>query len=887
MGEITDSANDAFRDYEVSGLPSSGAHEPVKAEIRTTFGVVEIVLSSAVSGLVVGSAVSYATRAELYADLLHAANTLGVVFNDGTAAYNGVYVKSGGSGTGAWTLTGLVLPSTFAADLAEVLAAVQGIPAAVEATAADAEQTAADRVATAADRVQTGLDAAATAADRTATHADRLATATAASEAVAAAEASGDIHFVRTYAEATEDLGELDDGQVVEVNADETLNGNRSRYRVESSALAFLRTLGADAWIEQDDPPDPDQGVPGQLLLAKNVGGDGRIYTMKQADGWPFSYFNIGPMLTEVPLPGESFFEGLWYAADAETTANGVRLIPNALSAVALPNNLLPVPMRHFAGPHYSQVSLTITDLYATDSQARPLSAARLQCTDGGPWDLYPSGLNLDPGTDYKIHIRLKSNTGDTYAAKLRNNTTGDVIAITPAWETFVSTAFPGDETPLVLLIGSTNVDILIEWAQIVEDGVAADPVAFGGHMLLGTYPGQATPAVTDDLLVSETSARAVIQFEEPLDLTGFTLWTVAKLTQDIDYYGFFEDVVSPDRLYVSAHWRLPPLDGASARVLWDLGDKYLQQPPGFFELYGLDQFHFIGVRLTTTTVTWFIDNLAVYNEALATNGRSVQDLYAAGGGVLGGMQESVKGFLSQAMSDSQVGQLVNYLMADPKVETITRLERVVIAAGDSITGENTPTSYTAYPFGSLPDLNDPGEGGRPTQGLMLAKSGYYLHNIIAQATTYAYPLMATKRADQVLVYAFNGGGNDVSFFYEHQEDSRQVWFDAMVAHLRDMRNRGFVVGWAPIGPRTHGSSVLGIPANPDFNIDRNWSNDQILAMEGDAWDFLIPFHEETWYDDAAPDDTGLYSDKIHPVQAVQDLMRGIWVTAINAATGS
>lgn len=49
---------------------------------------------------------SYETKAELDADLDWAAGTLGVVWNDATAANNGDYVKSGASGAGSWAKVG-------------------------------------------------------------------------------------------------------------------------------------------------------------------------------------------------------------------------------------------------------------------------------------------------------------------------------------------------------------------------------------------------------------------------------------------------------------------------------------------------------------------------------------------------------------------------------------------------------------------------------------------------------------------------------------------------------------------------------------------------------------------------------------------------------------
>ncbi len=41
MGQIKDLGNTTFRDYEIDGVPASGPHEPVKAEVRQLFAVVE------------------------------------------------------------------------------------------------------------------------------------------------------------------------------------------------------------------------------------------------------------------------------------------------------------------------------------------------------------------------------------------------------------------------------------------------------------------------------------------------------------------------------------------------------------------------------------------------------------------------------------------------------------------------------------------------------------------------------------------------------------------------------------------------------------------------------------------------------------------------------
>lgn len=118
MTAITDKANTEYRDME---SPGSGApHEPEKTGIRELFAVIDAALGSlGVNGAIT---VKKATRGALFADLAHDADDLAVVYNDATAANNGIYAKVGGSGSGSWSLTALALPSSFATDLAEVLA---------------------------------------------------------------------------------------------------------------------------------------------------------------------------------------------------------------------------------------------------------------------------------------------------------------------------------------------------------------------------------------------------------------------------------------------------------------------------------------------------------------------------------------------------------------------------------------------------------------------------------------------------------------------------------------------------------------------------------------------------------------------------------------------
>ncbi|WP_184457092.1 right-handed parallel beta-helix repeat-containing protein [Rhizobium aethiopicum] len=114
-----------FDDYNTSGVPSSGAKKVKKSEARAWGSWLE----SFITAISANAGAIYATKAELDADLSKAANTMAWVMSDATAANNGVYRKSGASGTGSWTRIG-DLPYSFI----EALDTGAGTPNAIQAT---------------------------------------------------------------------------------------------------------------------------------------------------------------------------------------------------------------------------------------------------------------------------------------------------------------------------------------------------------------------------------------------------------------------------------------------------------------------------------------------------------------------------------------------------------------------------------------------------------------------------------------------------------------------------------------------------------------------------------------------------------------------------------
>ncbi|MBY3163343.1 hypothetical protein HFO65_22255 [Rhizobium laguerreae] len=96
---MTQPAAIVWRDFETDGVPSSGNHSPAKSEIRAWGGRLE----STINAFLANGGLVFSSRAALFADLAHPANSSAWVIGDETVAYNGIYAKDGISGFGSWT----------------------------------------------------------------------------------------------------------------------------------------------------------------------------------------------------------------------------------------------------------------------------------------------------------------------------------------------------------------------------------------------------------------------------------------------------------------------------------------------------------------------------------------------------------------------------------------------------------------------------------------------------------------------------------------------------------------------------------------------------------------------------------------------------------------
>lgn len=113
--DIASTANEVYRDYVTDGVPASGPNDPAKGDIRALWAQAAAALADITT--FAGPTVFFDTKAHMDADLVHAAGTPALVYDDGTAANDGIYIKSGGSGSGSWVATGIVLSGSVAGDL--------------------------------------------------------------------------------------------------------------------------------------------------------------------------------------------------------------------------------------------------------------------------------------------------------------------------------------------------------------------------------------------------------------------------------------------------------------------------------------------------------------------------------------------------------------------------------------------------------------------------------------------------------------------------------------------------------------------------------------------------------------------------------------------------
>lgn len=335
MPTILEDINSAVRDFAVEGLPSSGAHDPVKAEIRAVLHRIAI------------------------------------------AIQNGEFTE----------------PPTWDADLAEVLAMLEGMDASVEATAADALQTALDRIATVAAAAAAAANAGATAADR--------------------AAVEGVLTDVVLQYAAFDDyatgLAAVSDGEWFGVYGED-----------ETTILRYKRVSGAGE-LQSIEPVDADE-----FSLAKKL---------STRTGLSGAAMAANPIIDIVTIDG----------------LEHTNVLPNRVQA-ASDLNLLgasrPIDLPHVSGDFTSFAPIamgvsggSLTATYGIAGTDAALKAVRIVRVAGGDLGRATLTVRVPPGR-WTFAQSARSNAGNQTIQFGTDNWTGDLddMALTGTYQTFTKT---------------------------------------------------------------------------------------------------------------------------------------------------------------------------------------------------------------------------------------------------------------------------------------------------------------------------------------------------------------------------------------------------------------------------------------------------------------
>lgn len=104
MGMIEDKFASTYRDFTTDGVPTSGLHEPKKADLRALGPAIESAMASL--GLAGTIDAVFATKALMDADIAYDEGAQAIVYADPDPAKNDIYVKVGATGAGNWALIG-------------------------------------------------------------------------------------------------------------------------------------------------------------------------------------------------------------------------------------------------------------------------------------------------------------------------------------------------------------------------------------------------------------------------------------------------------------------------------------------------------------------------------------------------------------------------------------------------------------------------------------------------------------------------------------------------------------------------------------------------------------------------------------------------------------
>lgn len=564
---------------------------------------------------------------------------------------------------------------------------------------------------------------------------------------------------------------------------------------------------------------------------------------------------------------------GVYYATDYQSTPR--KLIPNAVSTVAVESNLLQYPRRLFnTGIGWQKGGVTtITDAAATFTPDGTGDASIMTTTASNSY-LQWVPLTV-PAGDYTMAIWVRSRSGGTQDFRMCVDFGGQVTKTAQTtWtrftQTFTVTAASHQFLFVQTTAALTALDLEICDAKLYAGTSAGTEYALSGHMYLGSSHYDTRPSVTAGEVDFTSVGYGVMQHPANVTLTASTTAVVGNKTA---VASSFQGIMSRIQSYLTFS---AMHDNSKAPTFFQNGGNISTQGGGLWDFKDLG-YHCLIYRFSGTQFDIFLDDMKIYSLTVSAASVTAKDFWS---GIVNsesfscGYKWNSIVLYNSALSDNDCATVRSVLAtkATASALTVTPITRVYFAEGHSI-----PANATGYPY-----LFGPNSSPKVV-GINNAVGGTTLASMTARAAALDAKL-PTNRTGRKFILTVDIGTNDL-YSYAGATDAiaAAAYATALAAYCDARRAAGWLVVGVPVLPRS--DAGIGAPAVAAHNARRALLRTEQLTWVGTHYDAFADWGgDATMWPDAASNNVTYYNaDKIHPILAGHTILETYVRTAINA----
>lgn len=539
---------------------------------------------------------------------------------------------------------------------------------------------------------------------------------------------------------------------------------------------------------------------------------------------------------------------GAWYADKYESAPR--EYIPNAVSTVAVSQNLLQLPRRRFGNTEFfGKTECAVTDR-ATNAPDGTNDASRV-VGNAADWYLFPTPHVVFTAGTYTVGITARVHGGGAdQSFRMGIDGTLETKTVTAVYQRFSTTVTIGAGSKTTWLVrgpGTTAGDLDIIDAGLYAGSVDLGEPALAGHLILGRNYNNSPATCASGALDLSNGGFGLIQFPNNLALTEYTLVALVRkktnaktlnpIMNELAGYSNFAQFVE------NANTMQTYFNGVNR-----VGANAIS---GTWKLYNRG-WKTITHRISDSTASVFINGAMPVSKSYSPTAITLRDI------IVGVFDTPASGTTDleiasmvlwpRALTDAEVKTSEAVLTARASVYSIAVTDDDVIwmAEGDSITID---TNAYVKKFGANATINVIG-GTRAVIGDVVA-------NLVSRAASVDSCIPETTGGKK-FVLSILVGANDLT-----GATTTTTFLTNLAAYCDARRAAGWTVILCTILPNT----------NSGFNAKRNVANTEIRlwttggsTIPGIHADYICDFAADaTMGPDAAASDNSLYGDGIHP----------------------